>query len=56
MKLLNLNKKLSFLLILFVFITPLLSEDSVDIWKKENLDKKSNASKKKKYFFRKDSF
>ena len=47
MKLLNLNKKLSFLLILFVFITPLLSEDSVDIWKKENFNKK-NISKTKK--------
>jgi len=47
MKLLNLNKKLSFLLILFVFITPLLSEDSVDIWKKENLNKKNNVTKKK---------
>ena len=37
MKLLNLNKKLFFLLILFISFTPLLSEDSVDIWKKENL-------------------
>ena len=36
MKLLNLNKKLFFSLILF-FFTPLLSEDSVNIWKKENL-------------------
>ena len=37
MKLLNLNKKLFFSLILFIFFPPLLSEDSVDIWKKENL-------------------
>ena len=43
MKLLNLNKKFFFSLILFIFITPLLSEDSIDIWKKENLDEKNNA-------------
>ncbi len=37
MKLLSLNKKtLSFFLILF--ITPLFSEEAVDIWKKENLN------------------
>ena len=47
MKLLNLNKKLSFSLILFVFFTPLLSEDSVDIWKKENLNKTNNVTKEK---------
>ena len=47
MKLLNLNKKLFFSLIISIFFTPLFSEDSVDIWKKENLDKKSNTSKKK---------
>ena len=39
MKLLNLNKKLFLTIILFVFFTHLLSEDSVDIWKKENLNK-----------------
>ena len=43
MKLLNLNKNFFFSLILFIFITPLLSEDSIDIWKKENLDEKNNA-------------
>ncbi len=43
MKLLNLNKKFFFSLILFIFITPLLSEDSIDIWKKENLDEKNNT-------------
>ena len=43
MKLLNLNKKFFFSLILFIFITPLLSEDSIDIWKKENLDEKNNV-------------
>jgi hypothetical protein len=37
MKLSNLNKKLFSSLILFIFFTPLSSEDSVDIWKKENL-------------------
>ena len=47
MKLLNLNKKLSFLLILLVFSTPLLSEDSVDIWKKDNSNKKNNVIKEK---------
>ena len=39
MKLLNLNKKFFSSLILFIFFTPLLSEDSVDIWKKDNLNK-----------------
>ena len=45
MKLLNLNKNLFFSIILFIFFTPLLSEDSVDIWKKENLNKKNNTTK-----------
>ena len=56
MKLLNLNKKIFFSFILFIFFTPLCSEDSVDIWKKENLNKKAIISKegdislkKKKY-------
>ena len=43
MKQLNLNKKFLFSLIVFIFFTPLLSEDSIDIWKKENL--KNNTSK-----------
>ena len=53
MKLLNLNKKLFFSLILYIFCTPLVSEDSVDIWKKENLktnvetNKSSNTNIKK---------
>ena len=42
MKLLNLSKKLFFLLILFIFFSPLFSEDSVDIWKKDNLKIKKN--------------
>ena len=46
MKLLNLNKKLFLSLILSIFFTPLLSEDSVDIWKKINVDKKTNIIKK----------
>jgi hypothetical protein len=45
MKLSNLNRKLFFFLILFIFITPVVSEDSIDIWKKENL--KINTDKKK---------
>ena len=44
MKLLNLNRRLFFSLVLFIFATPLASEDSVDIWKKENLT--TNADKK----------
>ena len=40
MKLLNLNKKIFFSFILFTFFNILYSEDSVDIWKKENLNKK----------------
>ena len=47
MKLLHLNKKFFFPLILFIFFTPLLSEDTVDIWKKENLNKKNNVTKEK---------
>ena len=42
MKLLNLNKKTFLSFILFVFFTPLFSEDSVDIWKKEDLKKSKN--------------
>jgi len=42
MRLLNLNKKFLFSIILFVVFTPLFSEDSVDIWKKENLKINSN--------------
>ena len=45
MKLLNLNKKLLILVSLFFFFTPLASEDSVDIWKKENI--KINKDKNK---------
>jgi len=44
MKLLNLNKKIFFSLILF-FFTPLYSEDSVNIWKKENFNKKAVIDK-----------
>ena len=46
MKLSNLNKKLFFSLIVLIFFTPLFSDDSVDIWKKENFNKK-NISKTK---------
>jgi hypothetical protein len=47
MKLLNLNKKLFFSLILFIFFTPLLTEDSVDIWKKEKLNEEKKTTKSK---------
>ena len=43
MKLLNLNKKIFFSF--FIFFSPLCSEDSVDIWKKENLNKKTIINK-----------
>ena len=45
MKLLSLNKKIFLIFILFIFSTNLFSEDSVDIWKKENLNKKNNSTK-----------
>ena len=45
MKLLNLNKKLFFSIILFIIFTPLFSEDSVDIWKKENLNINKTSNK-----------
>ena len=50
MKLLNLNKKFFFFLILFIYLTPVYSEDSIDIWKKENLkiNTKENKSISKK--------
>jgi hypothetical protein len=44
MKLSNLNKKLFYSLIIFIFSSPIYSEDSVDIWKKENLKTKTNKS------------
>ena len=49
MKLLNLNKKFFFFLIIFIF-TPLFSEDSVNIWEKKNLDIKTNTNKFKDIF------
>ena len=47
MKPLSLDKKLLFSLIFSFFFTTLLSEDSVDIWKKENLNKKNNVNEAK---------
>jgi hypothetical protein len=44
MKLLNLNKKLFYSLVLLFFFTPIQSEDSVDIWKKNNLKIKTNKT------------
>ena len=45
MKLSNLNKNLFFIISLYIIFTPLFSEDSIDIWKKENLKKKTNINK-----------
>jgi hypothetical protein len=53
MKLISLNKKIILFFISFVFSSAVLSEDGVDLWKKENLNKKNipiktqNTSKKK---------
>ena len=47
MKLLNLNKKLFFIIILYIFFTPILSEESIDIWEKENLKPNIVEPKKK---------
>ena len=47
MKLLNLNKKFFFSIIFFIIFSPLLSEESVDIWEKKNLNKKSDTTKVK---------
>ena len=44
MKLLNLSKLFSFFYCFFIFITPLKSADTIDIWKKEN---KGNKIEKK---------
>ncbi len=44
MKLLNLNKQLLYSLIIFFFFTSTHSEDSIDIWKIENLKIKRNKS------------
>ena len=44
MKLLNLNKKIFFYFILFIFSTELFSEESVDLWEK-NLNTKENPTK-----------
>ena len=46
MKLSNLSKKIFLFLAVLLFFTQLLSEESVNIWTKENLDKKINSSKK----------
>ena len=45
MKLSSLSKKFFSSLILFIFFTPLFSEDSIEIWKKETLNKKNNTNK-----------
>ena len=45
MKLLGLNKKIFLFFILFFHSSTLLSEESIDIWKKKNLNQKGNAKK-----------
>ena len=45
MKLLSLNKKISFFFILFFFSTDLFSEEGVDIWNKKNLNKDNSYTK-----------
>jgi len=45
MKLLSLNKKVSFFFILFFLSTSLFSEEGVDIWNKNNLKKDSTYAK-----------
>ena len=48
MKLLNLSKRfLLFIFLLFYFL-PLLAEENIDIWNKENFEKKQKISDKKK--------
>ena len=45
MKLLSSNKKIFFFIFLFTFSSELLSEDTIDIWEKKNLNKKNNTTK-----------
>ena len=45
MKLLSLNKKVSFFFILFFFSTDSFSEEGVDIWNKKNLNKDNSYTK-----------
>ena len=44
MKSLNLNKKI-FLIFIFFFSSAAISEESVDLWKKKNLNKKNSSTK-----------
>ena len=54
MKLLSSNKKIFFIIISFFISSMLLSEDSVDIWKKDNLNKKETATKKENVSLKKE--
>ena len=45
MKLLDLNKKIFLFLFLSFYSSTVLSENSVNLWKKENLDRKNNPNK-----------
>ena len=53
MKLLSLNKKFFLFFILFISSSALYSEDEVDIWNKENLNKKNNTSEIQKTILQK---
>jgi len=54
MKLLNLNKKIFLIFFSFIFFSTLLSEESVDIWEKKNLNKENNSSKIQKIILKKE--
>ncbi len=53
MKLLSLNRVIFLFFISFLFNSILSSEESIDLWKKENLKKKSITSKTEKNFIKK---
>jgi hypothetical protein len=53
MKLLSLNKIIFTLFILFIFSSSLYSEDGIDIWTKENLNKKNNSTTPEKAILQK---
>jgi hypothetical protein len=53
MKLLNLNSKILLIFFSFILSSELFSEDSVDIWKKENLNKKNTGITNEKNTFKK---
>ncbi len=48
MKLLNLSKSFLLFIFLFLFSLPLFGEDKIDIWNKDNFEKKKNNTNKEK--------